>query len=155
MFKHPLQLIGPVGEIQVDFVEPGPGEIILATGSADVTAGGFVGGVQVGYPPADNAIMAANTATPCRRALKSGRNGWSGSRASGDRHRLWLDTGHGGCRCHDKQFISVGVAQWQQGNVAVNTWLKETDIALYHAKSLGRNRVYPSSRLTVARSSAG
>jgi diguanylate cyclase (GGDEF)-like protein len=41
--------------------------------------------------------------------------------------------------------ISVGVAQWQQGDETVNAWLKETDIALYHAKSLGRNRVYPGN----------
>ncbi|MDB5540997.1 MAG: hypothetical protein JWQ89_2724 [Devosia sp.] len=39
--------------------------------------------------------------------------------------------------------ISVGVAQWRQGNESVNSWLKQADIALYHAKSLGRNRVYP------------
>ncbi|MDB5540831.1 MAG: omp31-2, partial [Devosia sp.] len=51
VFKHPLQLIGPEsqGEVAPALVPPGPGEIILATGSADVTAGGFVGGVQVGY----------------------------------------------------------------------------------------------------------
>jgi two-component system cell cycle response regulator len=51
--------------------------------------------------------------------------------------------------------ISVGVAQWQQGSETVNTWLKETDIALYNAKSLGRNRVCPSAPgLTASRSSA-
>ena len=41
--------------------------------------------------------------------------------------------------------ISVGVAQWQQGKESVNAWLKEADSALYHAKSLGRNRVYPET----------
>jgi len=52
VFKHPFQLIGPEEEVEpgvAEFVPPGPGEIILATGSADVTAGGFVGGLQAGY----------------------------------------------------------------------------------------------------------
>jgi diguanylate cyclase (GGDEF)-like protein len=39
---------------------------------------------------------------------------------------------------------SVGVAQWRQGMETVNAWLKEADSALYHAKSLGRNQVYPA-----------
>ena len=38
--------------------------------------------------------------------------------------------------------ISVGVAQWSQGDETVTAWLKEADAALYHAKSLGRNQVY-------------
>ena len=60
-FEHPLQLIGPdedgeepypeepYPEVTDQLVDPGPGQIIFATGSADVTAGGFVGGVQGGY----------------------------------------------------------------------------------------------------------
>lgn len=48
VFEHPFQLNGPA-EIVPALVEPGPGQIVLATGSADVTAGGFVGGVQAGY----------------------------------------------------------------------------------------------------------
>ncbi len=41
--------------------------------------------------------------------------------------------------------ISAGVAQWQQGQESVNAWLKAADRALYHGKSLGRNRVYPET----------
>jgi two-component system, cell cycle response regulator len=39
--------------------------------------------------------------------------------------------------------ISAGVAQWLQGEETVNAWLKKADSALYQAKNLGRNRVYP------------
>jgi two-component system cell cycle response regulator len=42
--------------------------------------------------------------------------------------------------------ISVGVAQWRQGDDTVSEWLKEADTALYRAKTLGRNRVYPAPR---------
>jgi two-component system, cell cycle response regulator len=41
--------------------------------------------------------------------------------------------------------ISVGVAQWRQGSGTLNAWLKEADTALYAAKSLGRNRIYPGT----------
>jgi diguanylate cyclase (GGDEF)-like protein len=40
--------------------------------------------------------------------------------------------------------ISAGVAQWAQTDETVNAWLKNADAALYQAKSLGRNRVYPA-----------
>ncbi len=51
VFEHPFQLNGPEpdDEVIAELVPPGPGQIVLATGSADVTAGGFVGGVQAGY----------------------------------------------------------------------------------------------------------
>jgi outer membrane immunogenic protein len=51
VFEHPFQLNGPepVEEVAPALVAPGPGQIVLATGSADVTAGGFVGGIQAGY----------------------------------------------------------------------------------------------------------
>lgn len=49
VFEHPFQLNGPELDIEPALVEPGPGQIVLATGSADVTAGGFVGGIQAGY----------------------------------------------------------------------------------------------------------
>ena len=51
VFKHPFQIIGPEPEEEIEpaLVPPGPGEVIFATGSADVTAGGFVGGIQAGY----------------------------------------------------------------------------------------------------------
>jgi len=52
VFKHPFQIIGPEPveeEPAPALVPPGPGEIIFATGSADVTAGGFIAGVQAGY----------------------------------------------------------------------------------------------------------
>jgi diguanylate cyclase (GGDEF)-like protein len=39
--------------------------------------------------------------------------------------------------------VSLGVALWRQGDETLNTWLKAADAALYQAKSLGRNRVYP------------
>lgn len=69
-FEHPFQIIGPDEngeypdpeepypeepypegpyEATDDLPDPGPGQIILATGSADVTAGGFLFGVQGGY----------------------------------------------------------------------------------------------------------
>jgi len=41
--------------------------------------------------------------------------------------------------------ISIGVAQWSQTSETVNAWLKGADAALYHAKNLGRNRVYPAA----------
>lgn len=41
--------------------------------------------------------------------------------------------------------LSIGVALWRQGSETVNAWLKEADKALYRAKSLGRNRIYPCS----------
>ena len=40
--------------------------------------------------------------------------------------------------------ISAGGAQWAQTDETVNAWLKNADAALYQAKSLGRNRVYPA-----------
>lgn len=54
VFEHPFQLNGPEPEVETEpqaqeIVAPGPGQIVLATGSADVTAGGFVGGAQIGY----------------------------------------------------------------------------------------------------------
>jgi outer membrane immunogenic protein len=51
VFEHPFQLNGPEpeGEVIIELAEPLPGQIVLATGSADVTAGGFVGGAQIGY----------------------------------------------------------------------------------------------------------
>ena len=42
--------------------------------------------------------------------------------------------------------ISAGVAQWAQTDETVSAWLKNADTALYQAKSLGRNRVYPSQQ---------
>ena len=47
--------------------------------------------------------------------------------------------------------ISIGVTEWQQGAETVNAWLKEADSALYRAKSLGRNRVYPEVAEDAAR----
>lgn len=51
VFEHPFQLNGPEfdEEVVAALVPPGPGQIVYATGTADVTAGGFVGGVQAGY----------------------------------------------------------------------------------------------------------
>ncbi|WP_423068152.1 outer membrane protein [Devosia sp. CN2-171] len=52
VFEHPFQLNGPEPESEVPapaIVGPLPGQIVLATGTADVTAGGFVGGIQAGY----------------------------------------------------------------------------------------------------------
>ncbi|HEY1856766.1 GGDEF domain-containing response regulator [Acidocella sp.] len=46
--------------------------------------------------------------------------------------------------------ISAGVAQWRQGTETVNTWLREADSALYRAKSLGRNQVYPEVAEEIA-----
>ena len=41
--------------------------------------------------------------------------------------------------------VSLGVALWRQGDETLNAWLKAADTALYQAKSLGRNRVYPEA----------
>jgi two-component system, cell cycle response regulator len=41
--------------------------------------------------------------------------------------------------------VSLGVALWRRGDVTLNAWLKAADTALYRAKSLGRNRVYPEA----------
>jgi two-component system, cell cycle response regulator len=41
--------------------------------------------------------------------------------------------------------MSAGVAQWAQTDETINAWLKNADAALYQAKSLGRNRVYPAA----------
>jgi outer membrane immunogenic protein len=49
VFEHPFQLNGPPPVEAEALVEPTEGQVVLATGSADVTAGGFVGGVQAGY----------------------------------------------------------------------------------------------------------
>ena len=41
--------------------------------------------------------------------------------------------------------VSLGVALWRQGDETLNAWLKAADTALYQAKSLGRNRVFPAT----------
>ena len=43
------------------------------------------------------------------------------------------------------QGSASGVALWRQADETVNAWLKEADSALYRAKNLGRNRVYPEA----------
>ncbi len=47
-FDHPLQLNGPP-EVVPALVGPTAGQVVLATGSAMVTAAGLLGGVQAGY----------------------------------------------------------------------------------------------------------
>jgi diguanylate cyclase (GGDEF)-like protein len=41
--------------------------------------------------------------------------------------------------------VSLGVALWRQGEETLNAWLKAADTALYQAKTLGRNRVFPDA----------
>ncbi len=40
--------------------------------------------------------------------------------------------------------VSAGVALWAREGMTMNAWLKQADEALYHAKSLGRNCVFPA-----------